>query len=101
MLESQTIIAVAVISALTAGAVNIIKTLFSRNQNKKDDQDFILKLVASNDKSNDLLQQISYKLGENGNELKNINGKIDGLSVRVDRLENEVFDHENEQKRIG
>lgn len=36
MLETQTVIAVAVISAIAAGLVNVIKAVFSRNQNVKD-----------------------------------------------------------------
>lgn len=31
MLETQTVIAVAVISAITAGIVNVIKAMFGRN----------------------------------------------------------------------
>lgn len=36
MLETQTIIAVAVIGAIAGGLVNVIKAMFGRNQNAKD-----------------------------------------------------------------
>ena len=99
MLETQTIIAVAVIGAIAALLTGLFKQLFSRNQNKKDEQDFILQLLSGSNETNKLLQQISFKLGENGSELKSINDKMEGLTKRVDRLEEEVFD--NEKKRIG
>ena len=98
MLESQTVIAVAVIGAIGALLTGLIKSLFSRNQNKKDEQEFVLKLLSGNNETNQLLQQISFKLGENGSELKSINGKIQGLSNRVDKLENEVYDNDKRRE---
>lgn len=99
MLETQTVIAVAVIGAIAALLTGLFKQLFSRNQNTKDEQDFILNLVNGNKETNNLLQQISFKLGENGSELKSINGKIEGLTQRVDRLEGEVYN--NDQNRAS
>lgn len=91
---SETIISVAIISAITALLVNLINALFKRNTNKKDEQDFILQLVSSNKEQSDILQQINYTLGQNNSELRAINDKISSLSVRVDRLEDKVYKEE-------
>lgn len=96
---NETVISVAVIAGIATLLVNVIKALFSRNQNRRDEQEFVLQLLKGNDETNHLLQQISFKLGENGSELKSINDKMEGLTKRVDRLEEEVFD--NEKKRIS
>lgn len=87
----ETIISVAIISAIAALLVNLINALFKRNTNKKDEQDFILQLVSSNKEQSDILQQINYTLGQNNSELRAINDKISSLSVRVDRLEDKVY----------
>lgn len=89
MLETQTVIAVAVISAITAGLVQVIKAIFGRNQNTKDQYDYQLKLVEAVNGNNEVLVDIK-------SELKAINDKISTLSVRVDKLEDKVFKGESE-----
>ena len=84
MLESQTIIAVAVISAISAGLVNVIKAIFSRNQNVKDQHEYDLALVNAVQGNNVVLQEIKQ-------ELISINGKVDSLSARIDKIENDLY----------
>ena len=84
MLETQTIIAVAVISAIAAGLVNVIKAMFSRNQNTKDQYDYQLKLVEAVNGNNEVLVDIK-------SELISINGKVDNLSSRIDHIEKDLY----------
>ena len=84
MLESQTIIAVAVISAISAGLVNVIKAIFSRNQNVKDQHEYDLALVNAVQGNNVVLQEIKQ-------ELVSINGKVDSLSARIDKIETDLY----------
>ena len=87
MLESQTIIAVAVISAISAGLVNVIKAMFSRNQNVKDQHEYDLALVNAVQGNNVVLQEIKQ-------ELISINGKVDSLSARIDKIETDLYGKE-------
>ena len=87
MLESQTIIAVAVISAISAGLVNVIKAIFSRNQNVKDQHEYDLALVNAVQGNNVVLQEIKQ-------ELISINGKVDSLSARIDKIETDLYGKE-------
>lgn len=91
---NETIISVAIIGAIATLLVNVIRELFKRNTNKKDEQDFILQLVSSNKEQSDILQSINYTLGQNNAELRAINDKISTLSVRVDKLESKVYKEE-------
>ena len=84
MLETQTIIAVAVISAIAAGLVNVIKAIFGRNQNTKDQYDYQLKLVEAVNGNNEVLVDIK-------SELVSINGKVDNLSSRIDHIEKDLY----------
>lgn len=84
MLETQTIIAVAVISALTTGLVQVIKAIFGRNQNTKDQYDYQLKLVEAVNGNNEVLVDIK-------SELISINGKVDNLSSRIDHIEKDLY----------
>ena len=84
MLETQTVIAVAVISAITAGLVQVIKAIFSRNQNTKDQYDYQLKLVEAVNGNNEVLVDIK-------SELISINGKVDNLSSRIDHIEKDLY----------
>lgn len=85
MLETQTIIAVAVIGAIAGGLVNVIKAIFSRNQNTKDQYDYQLKLVEAVNGNNEVLVDIKA-------ELISINGKVDNLSSRIDRIEKDLYE---------
>lgn len=84
MLETQTIVAVAVISALTTGLVQVIKAIFGRNQNTKDQYDYQLKLVEAVNGNNEVLVDIK-------SELVSINGKVDNLSTRIDKIESDLY----------
>ena len=84
MLETQTIISVAVISALTTGLVQVIKAIFGRNQNTKDQYDYQLKLVEAVNGNNEVLVDIKA-------ELVSINGKVDSLSSRIDHIEKDLY----------
>ena len=83
MLETQTVIAVAVIGAIAGGLVNIIKAMFGRNQNTKDQYDYQLKLVEAVNGNNEVLVDIK-------SELISINGKVDNLSNRIDHIEKDL-----------
>lgn len=84
MLETQTIIAVAVIGAIAGGLVNVIKAMFGRNQNTKDQYDYQLKLVEAVNGNNEVLVDIK-------SELVSINGKVDNLSSRIDHIEKDLY----------
>lgn len=84
MLETQTIIAAAVISAIAVGLVNVIKAMFGRNQNTKDQYDYQLKLVEAVNGNNEVLVDIK-------SELVSINGKVDNLSSRIDHIEKDLY----------
>lgn len=84
MLETQTVIAVAVIGAIAGGLVNVIKAFFSRNQNTKDQYDYQLKLVEAVNGNNEVLVDIK-------SELISINGKVDNLSSRIDHIEKDLY----------
>lgn len=84
MLETQTIIAVAVISAIAAGLVNVIKAMFSKNQNLQAQYDYQLKLVEAVNSNNEVLVEIR-------SELVSINGKVDSLSSRIDHIEKDLY----------
>lgn len=84
MLETQTVIAVAVIGALAGGLVNVIKAMFGRNQNTKDQYDYQLKLVEAVNGNNEVLVDIK-------SELISINGKVDSLSARIDHIEKDLY----------
>lgn len=84
MLETQTVIAVAVIGALAGGLVNVIKAMFGRNQNTKDQYDYQLKLVEAVNGNNEVLVDIK-------SELISINGKVDNLSSRIDHIEKDLY----------
>ena len=84
MLESQTIIAVAVIGAIASGLVNVIKAMFSRNHSKDSEYDYQLKLVEAVNGNNEVLVDIK-------SELVSINGKVDNLSSRIDRIEKDLY----------
>lgn len=84
MLETQTVIAVAVIGAIAGGLVNIIKAMFGRNQNTKDQYDYQLKLVEAVNGNNEVLVDIK-------SELISINGKVDNLSNRIDHIEKDLY----------
>lgn len=85
MLETQTVIAVAVISAIAAGLVNVIKAMFSRNQNQKDQHEYDLALVNAVQGNNEVLVDIKQ-------ELISINGKVDNLAARIDRIEKDLYE---------
>ena len=84
MLETQTIISVAVISAITAGLVQVIKAIFSKNQNLQAQYDYQLKLVEAVNSNNEVLVDIK-------SELVSINGKVDNLSTRITKIENDLY----------
>lgn len=84
MLETQTVIAVAVIGAIGAALVNVIKAMFSRNQNQKDQHEYDLALVNAVQGNNVVLQEIKQ-------ELISINGKVDNLAARIDKIENDLY----------
>lgn len=84
MLETQTIVAVAVISAITAGLVQVIKAMFGKNQNLQAQYDYQLKLVEAVNSNNEVLVDIK-------SELVSINDKVDNLSTRITKIENDLY----------
>ena len=89
MLETQTVIAVAVISAIAAGLVNVIKAMFSKNQNLQAQYDYQLKLVEAVNSNNEVLVDIK-------SELVSINGKVDNLSTRITKIEKDLYGEESD-----
>lgn len=82
-MEPTTVALAAVIGAVAAGLVNIIKALFGRNQNSKDRMDYELELVRVVQNQNEYFEKISYELGK-------LNGNIEDIKDRVEKLESEA-----------
>ena len=83
----MTALIAAVIGAIAAGLVNIIKTAFSRNQNKQDlwqHEEHLIELCSRQTNSSDKLAAAIEGLR---NDIAGLSGEITTLNARVLKLE--------------
>ena len=83
----MTALIAAVIGAVAAGLVNIIKALFSRNQNKQDlwqHEEHLIELCSRQTDSSDKLAVAIEGLR---NDISGLSGEITTLNARVLKLE--------------
>lgn len=90
----ETAVLAAIIGAVGVALVNIIKAVFSRNQNKKDQLDHEENLLKIGTEMTNVNTEIS--------ELrKEIMGVINGISKDLDRIDKKLEDFHLEQKSIN
>lgn len=90
-MEPTTALIAALIGAVAAGVVNIIKAAFSRNQNKKDQLDHeenLIKLSSS-------MTNVNQAISELRNEIMPV---LNGLSKDLDRVDRKLEDFHTEWK---
>lgn len=86
-MEPTTALIAAVIGAVAAGLVNIIKAAFSRNQNKQDlwqHEEHLIELCSRQTDSSDKLASAIEGLR---NDIMGLSGEITTLNARVLKLE--------------
>lgn len=91
-MEPTTALIAAVIGAVAAGVVNIIKAAFSRNENKAlvyQHEERLIELVG---KQNDNGEKLLISLNELTNEVSSIHKELGGLNERVVILEKKIND---------
>lgn len=90
-MEPTTALIAAIIGAVAAGVVNIIKAAFSRNQNKKDQLDHEENLIKLSSSMTNVNQAISELRAE-------IMPMLNGLSKDLDRVDRKLEDFHTEWK---
>lgn len=93
-MEPTTALIAAVIGAVAAGLVNIIKALFSRNENKAMVYQHEERLIELVGKQNDNGEKLLISINDLTNEVSSIHRELGGLNERVIILEKKM----NEQK---
>ena len=82
---NETFMSVAIIGALAAAVVSIIKVFFTKNQNVSSQHEYELKLVEL--------------VSKTGNSVEGINASIVRIHERVDKIDERLSDIERELKR--
>lgn len=88
-MEPTTALIAAIIGAVAAGVVNIIKAAFSRNENKAlvyQHEERLIELVG---KQNDNGEKLLISINQLTNEVSSIHEELGGLTKRIEVLENE------------
>lgn len=80
---NETLISVAVISAVATGIAAVIKVLFTKNQNVSSQQEFIIRLVEMSSKQSENLSQIYTSIGH-------VHERLEKVERRLEDIENEV-----------
>ena len=93
-MEPTTALIAAVIGAVAAGVVNIIKAAFSRNQNKKDQLDHEENLL----KIGTEMTNVNTEISELRKELMSV---VNGISKDLDRMDRKLEEFHSEQKSIN
>lgn len=91
-MEPTTALVAAVIGAIAAGLVNIIKALFSRNENKAlvyQHEERLIELVG---KQNDNGEKLLMSINDLTKEVSSIHRELGGLNERVIILEKKIND---------
>lgn len=93
-MEPTTALVAAIIGAVAAGLVNIIKALFSRNENRALAYQHEERLIELVGKQNDNGEKLLMSINELTSEVSSIHKELGGLNERVIILEKKI----NEQK---
>lgn len=93
-MEPTTALIAAIIGAIAAGLVNVIKALFSRNENKAMVYQHEERLIELVGRQNDNGEKLLISINELTSEVSSIHKELGGLNERVIVLEKKI----NEQK---
>lgn len=89
-MEPTTALIAAVIGAVAAGLVNIIKALFSRNENKAMVYQHEERLIELVGKQNDNGEKLLISINDLTKEVSSIHRELGGLNERVIILEKKM-----------
>lgn len=88
-MEPTTALIAAIIGAVAAGVVNIIKAAFSRNENRALAYQHEERLIELVGKQNDNGEKLLMSINELTSEVSSIHKELGGLTKRIEVLENE------------
>ena len=94
-MEPTTALIAAVIGAVAAGLVNIIKALFSRNENKAMVYQHEERLIELVGKQNDNGEKLLISINDLTNEVSSIHRELGGLNERVIILEKKMSEEKS------
>lgn len=80
---NETLISVAVISAVATGIVAVVKVLFTKNQNVSSQQEFIIRLVEMSSRQGENIEDVRKSLNR-------VHSRIDEVEKRLDGIEQEI-----------
>lgn len=80
---NETLISVAVISAVATGIVAVVKVLFTKNQNVSSQQEFIIRLVEMSSRQGENIEDVRKSLNR-------VHDRIDEVEKRLDTIEKEI-----------
>lgn len=80
---NETLISVAVISAVATGIVAVVKVLFTKNQNVSSQQEFIIRLVEMSSRQGENIEDVRKSLNR-------VHSRIDEVEKRLDGIEQEM-----------
>ena len=80
---NETLISVAVISAVATGIAAVIKVLFTKNQNVSSQQEFIIRLVEMSSRQGENIEDVRKSLNR-------VHSRIDEVEKRLDGIEQEI-----------
>lgn len=80
---NETLISVAVISAVATGIAAVIKVLFTKNQNVSSQQEFIIRLVEMSSRQGENIEDVRKSLNR-------VHTRIDEVEKRLDGIEQEI-----------
>lgn len=80
---NETLISVAVISAVATGIVAVVKVLFTKNQNVSSQQEFIIRLVEMSSRQGENIEDVRKSLNR-------VHDRIDEVEKRLDTIETEL-----------
>lgn len=80
---NETLISVAVIGAVAAGIVSVVKVFFSKNENMNSQQEFIIRLVEMSGRQSESIEDVRKSVNR-------VHERIDEVEKRLDCIEKEV-----------
>ena len=94
-MEPTTALIAAVIGAVAAGLVNVIKALFSRNENKAMVYQHEERLIELVGKQNDNGEKLLISINDLTKEVSSIHKELGGLNERVIILEKKMSEEKS------
>lgn len=86
----ETIISVAIITALCAGAAALIKALFTKNNNKELEYQHTERMIELLSKQNDSSERLIQSVDNLSAQVSEIRGELGNVINRVDELEKKM-----------